>query len=1715
MMRWLVIAALFTGPAPLFADTFDGMSGTGARVPYAVHDGVGQKITGTTYSERASGGVPASGLPISQSVKGATYQIYPGFLQRLPTFTATVTATRTATPTGTRTATPSGTRTATPTRTATRTATPTPSVTPSATPSVTPSISPSFTMTATLTATPSASPTFSATKTPGSGWYEDLLSPAEDNTQNGLNDLTPTTPSQVYGSMSAPIITGSPLYVTGTGYLSNGSEYDVFRFQIQAGDYSPCNDILKITATQPSGVELGIELDHWQSNWYYAAGGNGSGSQRVIYKSLAGLSGTQDFYLVLRSNNGSGSQVSPYRVFMAIIPSGQISGTLDPVGVGLSGKTNFNVYAYSTESYSFGSYGGTDAAGNFSISVPTELSYARVVATRYWYSSGAADYAYGPTTYKFATPQSVAVCGNLAVPGLVKVYPEARLAGLVSGLSLGTSGISLVLKDEYDQSGGGWYGNYYPYEYPLGNNPFIFHNIEPGHYQMHVDASGETQAPVYFHNITLTDGLTTTANVSFGSSGAISGSIIPAPTGTVNVTAYEAGSRYGVVLGSTSTNIGSYTISNLPAGTYDVKVGGGGGPSSYFTTFGVTVVPPGTAPGNITGVNPLSSVSGYIYDQTGLGAAGLMVGAARHGDDLSDFDVPIIFGGLTPAGAGTFTFSVPVDAAYGATWDVVVLENNQGAPGFPRFFAAISATAGATGVLLTATASAFEITGLISLGGQPFNSLLQSSGGGGGGGSNILAYLNSTATWLAGANSDYQNSFYRIAPLPGPASIDLKARFRFMQTYNQTVPISLSSTTHNIAFTVDSSKDYILPYIYALEPCNDALVTNPLQVFTAKVSDGAYGMGIDYGYYDVRVNAVAATGVVFASGSISFQPSSPLGAINTVYIRVRDTASSVNYNSISYTARWILATPTPSATTSPTFTRSPTFTVSQTFTRSATPSATLTGTPTQTATVTATETATQSATQTPTVTATETATRSGTPSFTQTATRTATHSPTLTGTPTQTATATPTGTRTVTPSQTATLTATMTVTVSRTATSTPTGTRTASPTGTLTFSASPTETATQTFSASPTSTRTATLTFTNTATITASPTSTATGTTTATATPQAASLLISKVPQQSTRFEGQNIDYVIVVNNVGLGTANGVQIWDTLPVGAAVFSGPGLLENAGYSLNDAWRDMGSNLLQRGPFDVGVGQAITLQLQVLVEGGTAPNNVSNTASAADLIWSSVISAPAVVNVVAGVATPTPTFSVSPTFTITPTHSHSASATRSATPSATPTLTATETATSSATRTSSPTGTPSQTATVTPAPNLSIVKSASVASVAVDGDRVTFVLNINNSGLASASNVVVSDNLPFNGTYLASSPVGVLSGSNLSWNVASLGAGASTAFTFSVSFTGSGTSMSNQASIDCDELNQLDSNTVNIGVGVVFSPTATATGTPSATPSATFSASPTITPTSTQTPTVTPSFTASPSQTPQATATATAAPPIYTLTLTRLSPVSPIVGDEILFRARVDVAPGNYAAVSDAVMHIDADYPGNAFVEVNMSSNGAWILQPDNSLDRSVGITLDPQDPTKLFRQFNFYARYTSDAVLSTVTARFSLVSSQYPTTVSATAQTILPLAIATPTPAGGFSTPTPTPVADSGKIVAYPQPAKAQVCFAYHSALGGKLEILVYNNALQLVAKVTDTAVGGSMETSCVDISGLAPGLYTYTAKVGDFNFPIGKLAVAR
>jgi hypothetical protein len=142
--------------------------------------------------------------------------------------------------------------------------------------------------------------------------------------------------------------------------------------------------------------------------------------------------------------------------------------------------------------------------------------------------------------------------------------------------------------------------------------------------------------------------------------------------------------------------------------------------------------------------------------------------------------------------------------------------------------------------------------------------------------------------------------------------------------------------------------------------------------------------------------------------------------------------------------------------------------------------------------------------------------------------------------------------------------------------------------------------------------------------------------------------------------------------------------------------------------------------------------------------------------------------------------------------------------------------------------------------------------------------------------------------------------------------------------------------------------------------------------------------------------------------------------------------------------------------------------------------------------------------------DIYANVQNNYVNTTITSLANISSAQYGLSVSATVQTFILVAAPTSTPL-----PTSTPVAQMGKIVAWPQPAKDTICFSYESPVAGKVSIDIYNAAFQLVSHVTDNAHGNEEERSCGSITKLAPGVYFYKTSVGSFNFSTSEFGVVR
>jgi uncharacterized repeat protein (TIGR01451 family) len=84
-----------------------------------------------------------------------------------------------------------------------------------------------------------------------------------------------------------------------------------------------------------------------------------------------------------------------------------------------------------------------------------------------------------------------------------------------------------------------------------------------------------------------------------------------------------------------------------------------------------------------------------------------------------------------------------------------------------------------------------------------------------------------------------------------------------------------------------------------------------------------------------------------------------------------------------------------------------------------------------------------------------------------------------------------------------------------------------------------------------------------------------------------------------------------------------------------------------------------------------------------------------------------------------------------------------------------------------------------------PNITLAKSANKTQ-ASSGEEITYTIAYNNSGTGNATEVVITDPIPTGATYIAGSASngGVLSGSTLTWTIASVPTGASGSVSFRV-------------------------------------------------------------------------------------------------------------------------------------------------------------------------------------------------------------------------------------------------------------------------------------------------------------------------------------------
>jgi uncharacterized repeat protein (TIGR01451 family) len=291
-----------------------------------------------------------------------------------------------------------------------------------------------------------------------------------------------------------------------------------------------------------------------------------------------------------------------------------------------------------------------------------------------------------------------------------------------------------------------------------------------------------------------------------------------------------------------------------------------------------------------------------------------------------------------------------------------------------------------------------------------------------------------------------------------------------------------------------------------------------------------------------------------------------------------------------------------------------------------------------------------------------------------------------------------------------------------TSTAGPTNTRTNTPVITasaVTSTATRTNTAVSTTTAVTTNTTTAVPTNTNVPpTNTAVPTSTNTSIPTITSTPSPADLTIAKVSQPTSTTSGNVVTYTITVGNAGGTPAVPVAVTDVLPPGVTLLNASGT----------------------NGFTCG---APTPGNVMACSGGNLPPNSSATITVIVLVNTPCTNLSPFVN--RAIVNPSNTIPENNTAN----NQAVATTVVSDCPAATATVTSTATATAS--RTATITNTPS--ITLTPLPDFSITKTG--PSSVSQGQSITYVITVSETGSVPQGGVVVQDNLPAQVTFVSAS------------------------------------------------------------------------------------------------------------------------------------------------------------------------------------------------------------------------------------------------------------------------------------------------------------------------------------------------------------------------
>jgi hypothetical protein len=280
--------------------------------------------------------------------------------------------------------------------------------------------------------------------------------------------------------------------------------------------------------------------------------------------------------------------------------------------------------------------------------------------------NGTVTYDYGSAaTYSVSTGAATTV--NFSVPAL----------GFITGTVSGPKGP--IYADQlytYDNTGG-----YGPATSTASDGTYWL-SVLPGTYKIQVEGvassnlaetwyGGATQASAAGVNVS-TGGTTPNINFALGAGGVISGTVVAAqggaPIGDVEVEVVDAQGNF--VEDTYSLPNGTYTVGDVPAGTWYVEfIGGEASNGSFYSTgfYGGKLSEAGSTPVTVSAGQTASNVNGFLLPAA-VAALGLPSESAAALSGLHDNKVAFKFNVAAGSGAG-YLKSLTVSLPKGFSWN--------------------------------------------------------------------------------------------------------------------------------------------------------------------------------------------------------------------------------------------------------------------------------------------------------------------------------------------------------------------------------------------------------------------------------------------------------------------------------------------------------------------------------------------------------------------------------------------------------------------------------------------------------------------------------------------------------------------------------------------------------------------------------------------------------------------------------------------------------------------------------------------------------------------------------------------------------------------------------------------------------------------------------------------------------------------------------------